>query len=126
MDMTTPSGQLAGLSFFVLWVLMAILIFSGVRHALGAEPKYDDRSHTRGRSGGRIARYLDENDKELGAASQAIEAMAKSYFARRAGKIHLAVLAFFAVTTVFLTIWNLYEVKQRASQMQATSPSLHK
>jgi len=126
MDMTTPSGQLSGLSFLVLWVLLAILIFSGVRHALSAEPKDDERSRLRYRSGGRIARYLDENDRGLGAASQAIEAKARSYFARRIGKIHLAALAFFAVTTVFLAIWNLHEAKmQRASQIQVTSPSLH-
>ncbi len=126
MDMTTPSGQLSGLSFLVLWVLLAILIFSGVRHGLSADPSDDDRSRARDRSGGRIARYLDENDRELGAAGRALEAKARSYFARRIGKIHLAALAFFAVTTVFLAIWNLHEAKmQRASQTQVTSPSLH-
>ncbi|MGR4846616.1 hypothetical protein ACIPSK_29085 [Rhizobium sp. LARHSG275] len=48
---------------------------------------------------------------------------AKSYFARRIGKIHLAVLAIFIVTTLFLAIWNLYEAKiQRTSQIKVTSP----
>lgn len=76
----------------------------------------------RDHSSGRIAQYLYENDKGLGAASQAVEARARSYFARRIGKIHMAALAFFAVTTVFLTIWNLHEAKmQRASQIQVPS-----
>lgn len=44
MDMTTPSGQLSGLSFLVFWVLLAILLFSGVRHALSVGPKDDERS----------------------------------------------------------------------------------
>ena len=126
MDMTTPSGQLSGLSFLVFWVLLAILIFSGVRSGLSAQPSDDDRFQGRDSSTGRMARYLKENDRELGAASQAIEAKARSYFARRIGKIHLAALAFFAVTTVVLTIWNLHETKmQRASQMQVSSPLLH-
>ncbi|MGI0524116.1 hypothetical protein [Rhizobium giardinii] len=126
MDMTTPSGHLCGLSFLVFWVLLAILIFSGVRHGLSADPSDDDRSRARDRSGGHIARYLEKNDRELGAAGRAVEAMAGSYFARRIGKIHLAALGFFAVTTMFLAIWNLHEVKmQRASQTQVTSPSLH-
>ncbi|WP_349433625.1 hypothetical protein [Pararhizobium sp. A13] len=126
MDMATTSGQLSGLSFLVFWVLLAILIFSGVRTGLSADPSEDDRSQGRHSSSGRIAGYLKENDRVLGAASQAIEAKARSYFARRIGKIHLAALAFFAVTTVFLTIWNLHEAKmQRASQNQVTSPLLH-
>ncbi|THK33771.1 hypothetical protein EHS39_34215 [Ensifer sp. MPMI2T] len=126
MDMTTASGQLSGLSFLVLWVLLAILLFSGVRHGLNAEPRDDDRSRVRDRSVGRIARYLLEDDRERRAAGLAVEAKARSYFARRIGKIHLAALAFFAVTTLFLMIWNLHEAKmQRASQIQVASPSQH-
>ncbi|WP_104839780.1 hypothetical protein [Sinorhizobium fredii] len=124
MDMTTPGGQLSALSFLVLWVLLVTLLFSGVRHGLNAEPKDDDRSSAPDRSVGRVARYLLEYDRERRAAGLAVEAKAKSYFARRIGKIHLAALAFFAVTTLFLMIWNLHEAKmQRAPQIQVTSPS---
>ncbi|WP_342242620.1 hypothetical protein [Ensifer sp. OTU672] len=124
MDMTTPSGRLFGLSFLVLWVLLAILLFSGVRQGLSAGPKDDDRSSAPDRSLGRIARYLLEGDRERRAMGLAAEAEARAYFARRIGKIHLAALAFFAVTTLLLTIWNLHEAKmQRASHVQATSPS---
>lgn len=126
MHMTTASGQLSGLSFLVFWVLLAILLFSGVRQGLSAGPKDDDRSSARDRSVGRIARYLLEDDRERRAAGLAVEAKARSYFARRIGKIHLAALAFFAVATLFLMIWNLHEAKvQRASQMQAISQSPH-
>lgn len=123
MDMTTPSGHLFGLSFLMLWVLLVILLFSAVRRALTAEPKDDDRSRAQDRSRGRIARYLLENDRRNRAMSQAVEAKAKSYFARRIGKIHLAALVFFIATTAFLAIWNRHEAKmQRASQIQVTSP----
>ncbi|MGN7733924.1 hypothetical protein [Rhizobiales bacterium] len=124
MDMTTSSGQLSGLSFLLFWVLLAILLFSGVRQGLSAGPKDDDRSSARDRSVGRIARYLLEDDRYRRAVGLAVEAKARSYFARRIGKIHLAALAFFAVTTLLLTIWNLHEAKMhRVSQIQATSPS---
>ncbi|MBY5444195.1 hypothetical protein HFO93_12020 [Rhizobium leguminosarum] len=123
MDMTIPSGRLFGLSFLMLWVLLVILIFSAVRRALSAEPKDDDRSRVQDRSRGRMAGYLLENDRRNRAMAQAVEAKAKSYFARRIGKIHLAVLAIFIVTTLFLAIWNLYEAKiQRTSQIKVTSP----
>lgn len=123
MDMTTPSGHLFGLSFLMLWVLLVILLFSAVRRALTAEPNDDDRSRAQDRSRGRMARYLLENDRRNRAMSQAVEAKAKSYFARRLGKIHLAALAFFIATTLFLALWNRYEAKmQRASQFQVTSP----
>lgn len=122
-DMTTPSGQLSGLSFLVFWVLLAILLFSGVRQGLSAGPKHDDRSRAEDRPVGRLARYLLEGDRERRAAGLAVEAKARSYFAHRIGKIHLAALAFFAVTTLLLTIWNLYEAKMpRTSHIQATSP----
>ncbi len=125
MDMTTPSGRLLGLSFIMLWVLLAILIFSGVRHGLNAEPK-DDRSRAQDRSHGRIVRHLLEGDRRNRAMAQAIEVRAKCYFARRIGKIHLAALFFFIVTTAFLAIWNRHEAKmQRESQMQVTSPLQH-
>ncbi|MBY5807671.1 hypothetical protein HA464_12175 [Rhizobium leguminosarum bv. trifolii] len=124
MDMTSPSGQLSGLSFLVFWVLLAILLFSGLRQSLSAGPKDDDRSSARDRSVGRIARYLLKDDRERRAAGLAVEAKARSYFARRMGKIHLAALAFFAVTTLLLAISNLHEAKMhRASQIQAASPS---
>ncbi|MDC7742480.1 hypothetical protein [Rhizobium binxianense] len=126
MDMTTPSGHLFGLFFLMLWVLLVILIFSGLRQALSAEPKEGDLSRVQDRSRGRMTRYLLENDRQLRDASQAVEAKAQSHFARRIGKIHLAALAFFIVSTLFLAIWNLYEAKmQRASQMQVTSPLQH-
>ncbi|MBB2670693.1 UNVERIFIED_ORG: hypothetical protein GGE44_000234 [Rhizobium esperanzae] len=123
MDMTTPSGRLFALSFLILWVLLAILLFSGVRHGLNAEPKDDDRSRAQDRSHGRIVRHLLEGDRRNRAMAQAVEAKAKSYFARRIGKIHLAALAFFIATTLFLALWNRHEAKmQRASQIQVTSP----
>ncbi|MGR9175919.1 hypothetical protein ACU8OR_10240 [Rhizobium leguminosarum] len=126
MDMTTPSGHLLGLSFIMLWVLLVILIFSAVRHGLKAEPKDDDRSRAQDRSRGRIVRSLLEGDRRNRAVAQAVEAKAKSYFARRLGKIHLAALAFFIATTLFLALWNRYEAKmQRASQFQVTSPLQH-
>ncbi|MGM5055153.1 hypothetical protein ACU8NH_11035 [Rhizobium leguminosarum] len=126
MDMTTPSGHLLGLSFIMLWVLLVILIFSAVRHGLNAEPKDDDRSRAQDRSRGRIVRSLLEGDRRNRAVAQAVEAKAKSYFARRLGKIHLAALAFFIATTLFLALWNRYEAKiQRASQFQVTSPLQH-
>ncbi|OWV87450.1 hypothetical protein [Rhizobium sp. R693] len=124
MDMTTPIGRLLGLSFLVLWVLLVILIFSGVRHGLNAEPSDDDRSRAQDRSGGRIVRHLLEGDRRNRAMAQAVEAKAKSYFTRRIGRIHLAALAFFAMTTLVLTNWNLHGAKmQRTSQTQVTSPS---
>ncbi|ANL42399.1 hypothetical protein [Rhizobium phaseoli] len=56
--------------------------------------------------------------------AQAVEAKAKSYFVRRIGKIHLAALAFFAMTTLVLMIWNSREAKmQRTSETRVTSPS---
>lgn len=126
MDMTTPSGRLLGLSFLILWVLLVILLFSAVRHGLNAEPKDDDRCRTQDRSHGRIVRHLLEDDRRRRAMAQAIEDKAKSYFARRIGKIHLAALAFFIATTLVLALWNRYEVKmQRASQFQVTSPLQH-
>ena len=126
MDMTTPSGHLFGLSFLMLWVLLVILIFSGLRQALSAEPKEGDLSRVQDRSRGRMTRYLLENDRRNRAVAQAVEAKAKSYFARRLGKIHLAALAFFIATTLFLALWNRYEAKiQRASQFQVTSPLQH-
>ncbi|MHC2456226.1 hypothetical protein ACVMIX_002867 [Rhizobium leguminosarum] len=126
MDMTTPSGRLFGLSFLILWVLLVILIFSAVRHGLNAEPRDDDRSRAQDRSRGRIVRYLLEGDRRNRAMAQAVEANAKSYFAGRLGKIHLAALAFFIATTLFLALWNRYEAKmQRASQFQVTSPLQH-
>ncbi|WP_064706585.1 hypothetical protein [Rhizobium bangladeshense] len=126
MDMTTPSGQLSGLSFVVLWVLLAILLFCGARSGLNAGPRDDVRSRTGDRSGGRIARYLVNNDRELGAAGLAVEDRARSYFARRIGKIHLAALAFIAVTTLVSMIWNRHETKmQPAPQIQVPAPSLH-
>ncbi|MBY5901314.1 hypothetical protein HFO88_13325 [Rhizobium leguminosarum] len=118
MDMTTPSGHLLGLSFIMLWVLLVILIFSAVRHGLNAEPKDDDRSRAQDRSRGRIVRSLLEGDRRNRAVAQAV--------ARRLGKIHLAALAFFIATTLFLALWNRYEAKiQRASQFQVTSPLQH-
>jgi hypothetical protein len=123
MDMTTPSGHLLGLSFIMLWTLLVILIFSAVRHGLNAEPKDDDQSRAKDRSRGRIVRYLLEGDRRNRAMAQAVEAKAKSYFARRIGKIHLAALVLFIATTAFLAIWNRHEAKmQRASQIQVTSP----
>jgi hypothetical protein len=110
----------------MLWVLLVILIFSAVRHGLNAEPKDDDRSRAQDRSRGRIVRSLLEGDRRNRAVAQAVEAKAKSYFARRLGKIHLAALAFFIATTLFLALWNRYEAKiQRASQFQVTSPLQH-
>ncbi|MBX4906926.1 MULTISPECIES: hypothetical protein [Rhizobium] len=126
MDATTLSERLFGLSFLMLWVLPAILIFSGVRHGLNAEPKDDDRSRAQARSHGRIVRHLLEGDRRNRAVTQAVEAKARSYFVRRTGKIHLAALAFFIVTTLFLALWNRHEAKmQRASQIQVTSPLQH-
>ncbi|MBB4192664.1 hypothetical protein GGE45_002231 [Rhizobium aethiopicum] len=126
MDMTTLSERFFGLSFLMLWVLLAILIFSALRHGLNAEPKDDDRSRAQDRSHGRIVRHLLEGDRRNRAMAQAVEAKAKSYFARRIGKIHLAALAFFIATTLFLALWNRYEVKmQRASQIPVTSPLQH-
>ncbi len=123
MNMTTISERLFGMSFLMLWVLLAILIFSGVLHGLNAEPKDDDQSRVQDRSHGRIVRHLLEDDKRRRAMAQAVEAKAKSYFARRIGKIHLAALAFFIVTTLVLALWHFNEVKvQRASQIQVTSP----
>ncbi|MBB4478449.1 hypothetical protein [Rhizobium etli] len=123
MDMTTLSERLFGLSFLMLWVLLAILLFSGVRHGLNAEPKDDDQPRAQDRSHGRIVRHLLEGDRRNRAMAQAIEDKAKSYFARRIGKIHLAALAFFIVTTLFLALWHFHEAKmQRASQIQVTSP----
>ncbi|MBB2674525.1 UNVERIFIED_ORG: hypothetical protein GGE44_004103 [Rhizobium esperanzae] len=123
MDMTTLSERLFGLSFLMLWVLLAILIFSALRHGLNADPKDDDRSRTQDRSRGRIVRHILEDDRRRRAMAQAIEDKAKSYFARRIGKIHLAALAFFIVTTLVLALWNRHEVKvQRTSQIQVTSP----
>ncbi|SCB56773.1 hypothetical protein GA0061105_101606 [Rhizobium aethiopicum] len=126
MDMTTLSERLFGMSFLMLWVLLAILIFSALRHGLNAEPKDDDRPRAQDRSHGRIVRHLLEDDKRRRAMAQAVEAKAKSYFARRLGKIHLAALAFFIVTTLVLAVWHFHEVKmQRASQLQVTSPLQH-
>ncbi|PDS74698.1 hypothetical protein [Rhizobium sp. L43] len=123
MNMTTISERLFGMSFLMLWVLLAILIFSGVLHGLNAEPKDDDQSRVQDRSHGRIVRHLLEDDKRRRAMAQAVEAKAKSYFARRIGKIHLAALAFFIVATLVLALWHFNEVKvQRASQIQVTSP----
>ena len=124
MDTNIPSGQLAALSFLVFWVLLAILLFSGVYSGLSAEPSDDDRSQVGDRSSGRIARYLNENNRALRVAGLAVEAKASSYFARRIGKIHLTALAFFAVTTLLLTLWNLHEVKlKRPSEIEILSPS---
>lgn len=123
MDTNTPSGQLAALSFLVFWGLLAILVFSGVRSGLNAEPSDDDQSQGGDRSSGRIARYLNENNRALRVAGLAVEAKASSYFARRIGKIHLGALAFFAVTTLFLTLWNLHEAKlKRLSDIETLSP----
>ncbi|MGG7580644.1 hypothetical protein ACQ7C1_23080 [Rhizobium sp. Nf11,1] len=58
--MTTLSERLFGLSFLMLWVLLVILLFSAVRHALNAEPKDDDRFRAQDRSHGRIVRHLLE------------------------------------------------------------------
>ncbi|WP_429806801.1 hypothetical protein [Ensifer sp. B1-9] len=124
MDANTPSGQLLALSFLVFWVLFATLLFSAVRTGLSAGPSEDDLAHARDRSGGQIARYVNENARQAGAAARAIEARACSYFARRIGKIHLAALAFFAVTTLFLALSNLHEAKlKRPSEIQILSPS---
>lgn len=126
MDMTTLSERLFGLSFLMLWVLLAILIFSGLRHGLNAEPKDDDQSRAQDRSQGRIVRHLLEGDRRNRAIAQAIEDKGKSYFARRIGKIHLAALAFFIVTTLFLALWHFHEAKMpRASQIQVRSPLQH-
>ncbi|WP_434713069.1 hypothetical protein NMA58_09030 [Rhizobium sp. YTUHZ045] len=126
MDMTTLSERLFGLSFLMLWVLLVILLFSAVRHALNAEPKDDDRFRAQDQSHGRIVRHLLEGDRRNRAMAQAVEAKATSYFARRTGKIHLAALAFFIVATLCLALWNRHEVKmQRASQIQVTSPLQH-
>ncbi|ARO23974.1 hypothetical protein TAL182_CH02216 [Rhizobium sp. TAL182] len=123
MDMTTPSGRLFGLSFLILWMLLVILIFNAVRHGLNAEPRDNDGSRAQDRSRGRMVRYLLDGDRRNRAMAQAVEAKAKSYFARRIGKIHLAALLFFIVTTAFLAIWNRHEAKmQRVSQFQVTSP----
>ncbi|MCG5487341.1 MAG: hypothetical protein KK482_27335 [Sinorhizobium meliloti] len=116
MDMTSPSGPLSALSFLVLWVLVAILLFGCLRQGLSAGPRNNDRSRARDRSVGRIARYLYENDRGRRAAGLAVEAKARSYFARRIGKIHLAALVFFAVTTLFLMIWTLHEAKMQATR----------
>jgi len=124
MDANTPSGQLLALSFLVFWVLFAILLFNAVRTGLSAGPSEDDLAHARDRSGGHIARYMNENARQAGAAARAIEVRASSYFARRIGKIHLTALAFFAVTTLLLTLWNLHEVKlKRPSEIEILSPS---
>ncbi|MBZ7922330.1 hypothetical protein LAC81_11090 [Ensifer adhaerens] len=124
MDTNSPSGQLAALSFLVFWVLFAIPLFSAVRTGLGAGPSDDDLARAQDRPGGRITRFLNENARQAGAASRAIEARASSYFARRIGKIHLTALAFFAMATLFLILWNLHEVKlQRPHQIQVPSPS---
>lgn len=126
MDMTTPIGRLSGLSFVVFWVLLVILLFSAVRSGLNARPREDERSRARDRSSGLLARYLVKNDREVTAAGLAVEAKARSYFARRIGKIHLAALAFFAVTTLVSMIWNRHETRmQPAPQTQVTAPSLH-
>lgn len=124
MDTTTPSGQLLALSFLVFWALLAILLFSAVRSGLNAGPSENDLSHARDDISGRITRHLNDNARQLGAAGRAVEAKARSYFARRIGKIHLVALALFAVTTLSLTIWNLHEAKlKRPSQTQVPSPS---
>jgi hypothetical protein len=124
MDTNIPSGQLLALSFLVFWVLFATLLFSAVRTGLSAGPSDDDPAQARDRSGGRVTRYMNENARQAGAAGRAIEARASSYFARRTGKVHLAALAFFAVTTLFLALWNLHEAKlKRPSEIQILSPS---
>ncbi|MGF6156142.1 hypothetical protein M2267_001385 [Ensifer sp. KUDG1] len=123
MDTNSPSGRLAALSFLVFWVLITIPLFSAARAGLDAGPSADDLARAKDRSGGRITRSMNEKVREAGAAGRAIEARAASYFARRIGKIHLAALAFFAMTTLFLTFWNLHEAKvQRLQQIQVPSP----
>jgi len=111
MDMTILSEQLFGLSFFLLWVLLAILLFSGVREGLSASPKDTDRVGAEDRTLGRTARYLLAGDRERRAIGLAMEAKARSYFGRRLGKIHLTAVAVLAATTLLLGVWNLHSAK---------------
>lgn len=89
MEMTNTSGQLFGLSFLVFWVLFVILIFIAWRQAMNAEPIDDDQSKTQSVSVGSLTQYLLDDDKGRRAAALAVEAKAKSYFARRIGIVHL-------------------------------------
>lgn len=122
MDINTPVGMLAALSFMVFWFLSAILLFGAARVGLGAGPGDEDLSRARDRSEGKVTRHLNENVRQAGAAGRAIEAKAGAYFARRIGKLHLAALAFFALSTLFLALWALHEAKlQRSHQIQVPS-----